>query len=138
VNFGKVSFLASAGFSFFYCSPVFNFASFSLDAASLLFAPSTIAISAVVVSLSLMKMDCSRLLDSLPEFLLPSRAYPFFKEEDGKNLYLDLNSCVKAIEKLPYVRSTYMTRSPTSIAEVIPSSVDSFPSTFFATGKEEN
>eukprot|EP01040_Poterioochromonas_malhamensis_P000536 gene536-571_t len=86
------------------------------DGASLLFAPSTIAISAVIMSLSLLRMDCSKLVDSLPEFLLPNRAFPFFLEEDGKSMYLDVNTCMKAMERLTYIRSTYMTRSPTSVA----------------------
>jgi hypothetical protein len=89
---------------------------FLLDGASLLFAPSTIAISAVIMSLSLLRMDCSKLVDSLPEFLLPNRAFPFFLEEDGKSMYLDVNTCMKAMERLTYIRSTYMTRSPTSVA----------------------
>lgn len=87
------------------------------DGASLLFAPSTIAISAVIMSLSLLRMDCSKLVDSLPEFLLPNRAFPFFLEEDGKSMYLDVNTCMKAMERLTYIRSTYMTRSPTSVAD---------------------
>ena len=87
-----------------------------LDGASLLFAPSTIAISAVVVSLSLKKMDCSKLVDSLPEFLLPDRAYPFFLEADGKSMYLDINTCVRAMERLPYIRASYMTQSPSSVS----------------------
>ena len=88
----------------------------TVDGASLLFAPSTIAISSAIVSLSMLRMDCSKLLDSLPDFLLPNRSYPFFLESDGKGLYLDLDSCVKSMERLPSFRSTLL-RSPTSVTD---------------------
>jgi hypothetical protein len=84
------------------------------DANSLLFAPSTIAISAAVVSLSLLKVNCDKFVNSLPEFLLPNSAFPFFLEVDGKSQYLDMNSCMKAMERLPYIRTTFQ-KSPVSV-----------------------
>jgi hypothetical protein len=87
-----------------------------IDAASLLFAPSTIAISATVVSLSLLKVNCDKLVNNLPEFLLPNSSFPFFLEADGKSQYLDMNSCMKAMERLPYIRATYL-RSPISVTD---------------------
>jgi hypothetical protein len=84
------------------------------DGNSLLFAPSTIAISATVVSLSLLKVHCDKFVDSLPEFLLPNSSFPFFLEVDGKSQYLDMNSCMKAMERLPYIRATFQ-KSPVSV-----------------------
>eukprot|EP01039_Chlorochromonas_danica_P003230 gene3230-3538_t len=68
------------------------------DSLSLLFAPSTIAISAVIVSLSLLHKPVDTLLANLPQFMLTSANQPFFQDE--KAPYLDLQLCNKFISRL--------------------------------------
>lgn len=55
------------------------------DSLSMLFAPSTIAVSAVLVSLSYLHLSADSLLAALPQFLLTSANEPFFQAEQDKH-----------------------------------------------------
>lgn len=88
------------------------------DPSCLLFAPSTIAITAMIVSLSLHHITCQKFLNKLPDFFFPDRDnFPCFqKGEENKESYLDFHQCMLSIETLPTFRA--MNRrygSPTSI-----------------------
>lgn len=56
------------------------------DPLSMVFAPSTVAVSAVIVSLSVMHLSADALLATLPQFLLlASPGQPFFQPDQGKH-----------------------------------------------------
>ena len=87
----------------------------------MLFAPSTIAISAVLVCLSELRVDGRPFLDRVPDFfLMPHDSLPFFRAADGKSEYLDCERCVQRMEKLPSVRQKMQPAiSPTGVASVL-------------------
>lgn len=103
------------------------------EASSLLFAPSTIAISAVIVALSVMNINCEAFLDKVPDYFFPGYSKEFFLEGDGQKIkFLDCDACVKALEKVPSMRTTSNTRSPASITDTdnlhfTSVSMDAFP-----------
>jgi len=85
------------------------------DPSCLLFAPSTIATTAMIVSLSLHRLTCDQFLDCLPDFLFPDRDYAFFRTD--KQAYLDFHRCMLAMETLPTFRAMNCRYgSPTSVA----------------------
>jgi len=87
--------------------------------ASLLYAPSTIAISAIIVCLSMLEINCDSFLQKVPEFFFPNGEYNIFTaEKDGKLAYLHFHECMLVMENLPSVRSyqSCHNSSPTSIA----------------------
>lgn len=86
-----------------------------IDPASLLFAPSTIAISAIIASLSLLKIGCQPFLQNLPEFFFPNEEFALFSKDEGKLPYLNFHPCMSAMEKLPCFRSHNCNNSPTSV-----------------------
>ena len=89
------------------------------ESTSLLYAPSTIAISAIIVALSVMNVNCESFLDKIPDYFFPGYSNDFFVESevDQKSKFLDCDACVKALEKVPSMRTTSNTRSPASIAD---------------------
>lgn len=97
------------------------------DPRSMLFAPSTIAISAVIVALSLLKADSQAFTDRLPDFFFPREQDPStssssstaacFQAESGKLGYLDFSVCLQVIERLPSIRSVQPIRSPVCVAD---------------------
>lgn len=87
------------------------------DPASLLYAPSTVAVSALIVCLSMLGISCQPFLEKLPEFFFPNGEYKIFTEEEGKSAYLHFHECMAAMERLPSVQSIHhCNSSPTSIA----------------------
>lgn len=81
---------------------------------SMLFAPSTIAISAVLVSLSYLHLSADTLLSSLPKFMLNTDGYGFFLPEEGKQGYLDTKLCVDMMTRRTF-RTRSLTPSPTEV-----------------------
>jgi len=80
----------------------------------LLFAPSTIALTALVVSFSLHHVDCTAWLDSIPDFCLPKDTNPLFLSQPNS---LNLDQCLLSFEKMPMLRALAL-HSPTGVAEL--------------------
>lgn len=100
----------------YFCDEIsYFFVSLTIDPASLLFAPSTIAISAIIASLSLLKIECQSFLQKLPEFFFPNEEFLLFTKEEGKLPYLNFHPCMAAMEKLPSFRTHNCNNSPTSV-----------------------
>jgi hypothetical protein len=115
------------------------------DSRSLLFAPSTIAISAMIVAMSLCKIDSQSFSERLPDFFFPtscnnererereresltsslslslssSSSLLLFQAESGKLHYLDFASCLQVMERLPSIRSKSQptSRSPVCVSD---------------------
>lgn len=89
---------------------------------SLLYAPSTIAITALLLSFSLLKIPCSKLLNALPLFCFLSPANPFFEcdegmAQDGRPLspnarFLDHERCIAEFQKMEVMRNYQRSASP--------------------------
>jgi hypothetical protein len=87
------------------------------DSMSMLFAPSTVAIASIIVSLSDLRVCGSSFINRVPDFFLfASDNLPFFRPADMNDNYLDCQSCVKALEKLPSIRDKIMAISPISVS----------------------
>lgn len=111
---------------------------FREDRISLLFAPSTIAISSLIVSLSCLQLHCQSMLEQLPDYFFPTttsmnnnnhnHTHPkdnnhhndkhLFSEQEDKLQYLNFEYCIQEMEKLPIVRSQYMNKTPDSIQDM--------------------
>ncbi len=85
------------------------------DSRSLLFASSTIAMSAVVVALSLLKVHSPGFLTKVPDFFFPSHTSPFF--QGSKQSYLDCATCLQVMERMPSMRIEHPTRSPVCVSD---------------------
>lgn len=82
----------------------------------MLFAPSTVAIAAIIVSLSDMRICGTPFINRLPDFfLLASDNLPFFRPMDMKDDYLDCQRCVLALEQVPSIRDHVKTISPVAV-----------------------
>ncbi len=92
--------------------------SFGTDHDYLLYAPSTIAISALLISFSLHHLHCTEWLDSIPDFCLPNDNNPFFLSPAEGGRYLDIDSCILSFEKIPMLRHS-CSKSPTGIADLL-------------------
>lgn len=103
-----------------FCNLFISLITFSVvvDATSMLFAPSTIAISSILVCLSECRINGKSFLDRLPDFfLMPNAQLPFFRVADGKSEYLDCQRCVEVMERLPSVQVKLQpVNSPTSVS----------------------
>lgn len=87
------------------------------NARSLLFAPSTIAIAAVVVALSLQKVECDAFLNALPNyFFAAEQSYGFFRASAQKRDYLDCQACMQAMESMVSLRPL-PTSSPCTVSD---------------------
>lgn len=86
------------------------------DPNSLLFAPSTVAIAAIIVSLSALNVCGTAFINRLPDFFLfASDNLPFFQPAEFKDDYLDCQRCVKALEQLPSIRDHIKAISPVGV-----------------------
>lgn len=89
---------------------------YSSDPNSLYFAPSTIAVASIIVTLSGMNINCQPFIDRVPDFLLfPNDNLPFFRCSENKSDYLDCQRCTRALQQLPSVRERIKAISPVSI-----------------------
>jgi hypothetical protein len=87
-----------------------------VDPRYLLFAPSTIAVSAIIVSLSDLQVCGTPFINRLPDFFFfASDELPFFRPCDLKDNYLDCQRCVRLMEQLPSIRSMTKTISPVAV-----------------------
>jgi hypothetical protein len=87
------------------------------DPMFMLFAPSTVAIASIIVSLSDLRVCGSSFINRVPDFLLfASDDLPFFRPADMNDDYLDCQKCVKALEQLPSIRDKIKTISPISVS----------------------
>lgn len=84
---------------------------------SILFAPSTIAISALLISFSMLQIYCTTWLDSIPDFCLPNAINPVFQVGTLKVNYLDLDKCITTFEQIPSLKEQQDSTSPTSVSE---------------------
>lgn len=99
---------------------------FFSDPACVLYAPCTIALTALLVSFSLLKIPCTEWLDSIPMYFFINAENPFFEcslgfHEDGQPvssaaLFLDHDSCIAAFEKMHYLRSYPRSFTPPAAA----------------------
>ena len=107
-----------------------------LDPACVLYAPCTVALTALLVSFSLLKIPCTEWLDSIPMYFFINAENPFFDcslgvDEDGRPvgsaaLFLDHDSCIAAFEKMHYLRSYPRSFTPPAAA-VAPSGASNQP-----------
>lgn len=98
----------------------------STESSSTLFAPSTIAISALILSFSILKVDCSDWLGSMPNFcLLPVHDASCIKSPDSR--FFDIDECLGSFRNVLKSCARYRqacqtpTTSPTCVAEDIES-----------------
>ena len=80
---------------------------------SMLFAPSTIAICALIISFSTLRMDCTPWLDCVPDVCLRKGG-----SNDCKNSLLDIDKCLDIFQRIERAHrsSKLQVGSPTSIA----------------------
>jgi hypothetical protein len=87
-------------------------ACFPTEPTSILYASSTIAISAILVSFSLLKVPCEPWLNSLPVYFFVNEENPFFEcalcapedEVTGNAKFLDHWSCIATFENMELMR----------------------------------
>lgn len=65
----------------------------------MLFAPSTVAIAALILSFSILKMDCSEWLHSIPNFFLPLNDNPLLDTSSDTRLF-DIDGCLQSFQKI--------------------------------------
>jgi len=84
---------------------------------SVVFAPSTIAIAAILISFSILQMDCKSWLDCLPDSCLsppsPSVSVCHWLAFDS----LNVDKCLSRFHQLDCVRKHFQSKSPTSVYE---------------------
>jgi hypothetical protein len=91
------------------------------DSSSLLFAPSTIAISALILSFSILHMDCSEWLSSLPNFCLHFDDKTSSSNAPDHRFY-DIDCCLRSFKNINGILSRSQAgqkssrTSPTSVA----------------------
>lgn len=86
------------------------------DPEYLLYAPSTVAISALLISFSVHHLPCATWLNCIPDCCLPSAENPLFR---GDPSLLDIDSCILSFERMPMLRAHYASKSPTGIDQVL-------------------
>ena len=101
-----------------------NFITFYLESDSMLYAPSTIAVSALLISFSILKIPCEDWLSSIPLYLFVNEQNPFFESGYGhcvgkKSKFLDQDVCIATMIKIPFLRALMAEKgqSPTSVGE---------------------
>ena len=87
-------------------------ADFYCARSSMLFAPSTIAICALIISFSTLRMDCTPWLDCVPDICLRRTG------NNTNNSLFDIDKCLDIFQRIERVhrRSKIQVESPTSIA----------------------
>lgn len=91
---------------------------FSEEPQSILFAPSTIAIAALLVSFSVLNLQCTSWPQSIPAFCLPNNAASIYHASSPQSKFLDIDSCIIAFKQVPMLRSrTNKASSPTCVAD---------------------
>ena len=88
-------------------------------AESMLYAPSTIAISALLISFSMIHVNCVKWLDSIPDFCLPNNNSSIFPQVSAQAVFLDIDSCILAFEKIPSLMVHKKAQSPTSVTALV-------------------
>ena len=84
----------------------------------MMFAPSTIAISAIILSFSTFRIDCKDWLDCVPNKCFRNISL------DKDSLLLDIDKCLDTFQRIEKINNTLpksTTASPTSIAAAPPS-----------------
>jgi len=103
------------GYGFFYSTIIeiadSLIAAFWEESSSLLFAPSTVAIAALILSFSILKMDCSEWLRSIPNFFLPLNDNPMLNSSSDTRLF-DIDSCLQSFQKSQIIDSLTNTPEP--------------------------
>lgn len=84
-------------------------AEFWLEQSSMLYAPSTIAISAIILAFSMLHFDCSEWLASVPNFCLPVPAHSLSASDLNVSRLLDVDSCLVSFARVP----SLLVESPT-------------------------
>jgi hypothetical protein len=77
----------------------------------MLFAPSTVAIAALILSFSILKMDCSEWLRSIPNFFLPLNDNPMLNSSSDTRLF-DIDGCLQSFQKSQIIHSLSSTPEP--------------------------
>lgn len=93
-----------------------------IEQVSILYAPSTIAVTALLVSFSLLKVPCDQLLETMPLCCFLNAQNPFFEcdkgeDEQGEPLsanakFLDHDSCIAEFERMDALRSLHRPCTP--------------------------
>jgi hypothetical protein len=87
---------------------------------ALLFAPSTIAVAALLVTYSVLEMDFAPCLDAIPDYILPHNSLSVFQPGSPLDPYFDIDACIVAFKRVPYFRMRLRkdhTVSPGSITQ---------------------
>ena len=91
----------------------------------LLFAPSAIAISALLISFSVLHMPCTSWLKTIPDICLPNNTSSIYPNNSKESRFLDIDRCICCFKKIPFLQSRSKNRSPTSVTEMFETSSDS-------------
>ena len=98
-------------------------AAFWKDMASLRFAPSTIALSALLLTFSRFRMDCGDWLQRLPDECFPPPApganHAFFARDELA--FLNVDQCLSAMQRMQHMRAVV---APCDAAHAAPSAAD--------------
>ena len=88
----------------------------------MLYAPSTIAITALLVSFSLLKIPCDQLLETMPLCCFVNSQNPFYECDRGMDeqeeplspnaQFLDHDSCIAEFERMETLRSLHRPCTP--------------------------
>lgn len=82
-----------------------------------MFAPSTVALSAMILVCSVYNIQCEKWLDNIPNYcFINNQAHEFFVNEQEK--YLDIHACIAVIEKCEVYHKLVLKKkamSPTSV-----------------------
>lgn len=70
---------------------------FCAEPSSLLFAPSTIAIAALILSFSILRMDCTDWLRCIPNFCLLVTDNPLYNQDTNMRLF-DIDGCLQSFK----------------------------------------
>ena len=84
-----------------------------------MFAPSTVAISAIILSFSTLRIDCKPWLDCVP-----NKCFRRSQLDDKDSLLLDIDKCLDTFQRIEKIHRTLpknSTASPTSITAAPPS-----------------
>ena len=128
VSYAVLSFAISLIFFIMIMLIMLSFSSsfFCAEPTSTLFAPSIIAISSLILSFSILKVDCSDWLSNMPNFCLLHSEIPN-SAENVDSRYFDIDSCLQNFrnveEDYPHYRDGTETpsRSPTRVVDGIDS-----------------
>ena len=101
---------------------------------SVLYAPSTIAIAALLLAYSLCHLDFSIMVDSLPDFFIfGSQGEPTASQTPAttcrrsnvsdsrstQSCFTDIDSCIMAFERIPRLREGGLALSPASVVDAV-------------------